>query len=303
MMDKDKLARLLEASFGADVLLDEPLSRHTTFAVGGPADFLVQPNDAQGVKAALEAARAAQAPCHVLGCGSNVLVADAGLRGLVVKIGPRMAQVRIEGNLVHAQAGATNEQVAQAALEAGLSGYEFASGIPGSIGGAAIMDAGAYDGEFRDVGVSATCLTPEGEVVEVPAEQAAWGYRHSMMMDAGYLVLEATLRLKPGDRDEIRARMNDLAQRRASKQPLELASAGSTFKRPEGHFAGKLIQEAGMRGHRVGGAQVSPKHCGFVVNTGGATAADVLQVIRDVQEAVLRTSGVALEPEVRLWGF
>lgn len=303
MMDKDKLERLLQASFDEDFLKDEPLAAHTTFKVGGIADYLVQPYDADGVRAALEAARQADAPCYVLGCGSNVLVSDAGLRGLVVKIGPRMSSIEVDGKLIHAQAGATNEAVAQAALDAGLTGYEFASGIPGSIGGAAIMDAGAYEGEFRDVGVSVTCLTPDGQIVEVDAEQADWGYRHSMMMDAGYLVLAATIQLEPGNPDEIRAKMEDLAQRRSSKQPLEMASAGSTFKRPEGYFAGKLIQDAGMRGHRVGGAQVSEKHCGFVVNTGGATAADVLQVIHDVQDAVYRSAGVQLEPEVRMWGF
>ena len=223
--------------------------------------------------------------------------------GVVVKVGPAMARVTVEGDCIRAQAGATNEDVAAVALEAGLSGYEFASGIPGSIGGAAIMDAGAYDGEFKDVGVAVTCLFPDGSVREVLAEEADWGYRHSMMMDAGCIVLEAVIRLTPANKDEIRARMDDLAERRSSKQPLELPSAGSTFKRPTGYFAGKLIQDAGMRGHRVGGAMVSEKHCGFVVNAGGATAADVLQVIRDVQDAVFAHDGVRLEPEVRLWGF
>ena len=279
------------------------MSNHTTFQVGGPVDFLVLARDATDVRAAIDAARACDAPWRVLGCGSNVLVADAGLRGVVVKIGPAMSRIVVEGTRIRAQAGATNEEVARVALEACLTGYEFASGIPGSIGGAAIMDAGAYDGEFKDVGVSVTCLAPDGTLREVSASEAAWGYRHSMMMDAGYIVLEALLQLEPGDADAIRAKMDDLAERRSSKQPLELPSAGSTFKRPTGYFAGKLIQDAGMRGHRAGGAMVSEKHCGFVVNAGGATAADVLQVIRDVQEAVLDTAGVQLEPEVRMWGF
>ena len=304
MYDKDELGRLLDAALPAGrVLRDEPMSAHTTFRVGGPVDFLVDAHDADEVRAAVQAARAAGAPWHVIGCGSNVLVADAGLAGLVVKIGQSMADSRSDGTVVHAQAGATNEQVANAALAAGLAGYEFASGIPGSIGGAAIMDAGAYDGEFKDVGVSVTCLTPAGELREVPAAEADWGYRHSMMMDAGYIVLGAVLQLQPGDPAAIRAKMDDLAERRSSKQPLELPSAGSTFKRPTGYFAGKLIQDAGMRGHRAGGAMVSEKHCGFVVNAGGATAADVLQVIRDVQAAVLADAGVQLEPEVRMWGF
>lgn len=279
------------------------MALHTTFQVGGPADFLIKARNAQDVLAAAKAAAEADAPCWIIGCGSNVLVADAGLRGVVVQIGSDMASIEVDGEIVRAQAGATNEQVAEAALAAGLSGYEFASGIPGSVGGAAIMNAGAYDGEFRDVAVSVVCLTPEGELREVSAAEANWGYRHSMMMDAGYIVLEATLHLTPADPDEIRAKMDDLRERRTSKQPLELPSAGSTFKRPTGYFAGKLIQDAGMRGHRVGGAMVSEKHCGFVVNAGGATAADVLGVIHDVQAAVLADAGVQLEPEVRMWGF
>lgn len=304
MMDHGKLGGLLNTFFGEGrVLVNELMSGHTTFEIGGPADYLVQPRDADEVRGAIEAARETSAPVHVIGCGSNVLVSDVGLPGLVIKIGPQMAAVSVEGELVRAQAGATNEQVARAALDAGLSGYEFASGIPGSIGGAAIMDAGAYDGEFRDVCIEVTCLTPDGEVVVVPAADADWGYRHSMMMDRGYIVLEAVLKLERADHDEIQARMDELARRRSDKQPLELPSAGSTFKRPEGHFAGKLIQDAGMRGHTVGGAQVSQKHCGFVVNAGGASAADVLQVIHDVQDAVRVSSGVELEPEVRLWGF
>ncbi|MDY2722740.1 MAG: UDP-N-acetylmuramate dehydrogenase, partial [Coriobacteriales bacterium] len=202
-----------------------------------------------------------------------------------------------------AQAGATNKQVAEAARDAGLTGYEFASGIPGSIGGAAIMNAGAYDGEFKDVGVSVTCLTLEGEVVTVSAADAQWNYRHSMMSDRGYIVLDATIHLVPFDKDKISARMAELKQRREDKQPLELGSAGSTFKRPIGYYAGKLIQDAGMQGHTVGRAQVSTKHAGFVVNMGGATAADIRQVIVDVQNAVFADAGVHLETEVRMWGF
>ena len=304
MTEKVALSRRLTACFPEECILeDEPMARHTTFEVGGPADYLVEARDEADVAAAIAAAREAGAPWHVVGCGSNLLVSDGGLRGVVVHIGPTMAGIEVDGAVVRAQAGATNEQVARAALEAGLSGYEFASGIPGSIGGAAIMNAGAYDGEFRDVGVSVSCLTPAGAMVEVPAEQARWGYRHSMMMDEGWIVLAATLRLQPADPQQIRAKMDDLAARRSSKQPLEMPSAGSTFKRPEGYFAGKLIQDAGMRGHAVGGAQVSQKHCGFVVNAGGATAADVVNVIRDVQAAVKARFGVDLEPEVRMWGF
>lgn len=303
-MANAELGAALACTFASDDLLrDESLSAHTTFRCGGPADYLVRPSDAADILAAINAAKEAEEPWWIIGCGSDLLVSDKGLRGVVIEIGARMARIKVKGNTVYAQAGATNEAVAQAALEAGLSGYEFASGIPGSIGGAAIMNAGAYDGEFKDVAVSVTCLFPDGCVREVSAAEADWGYRHSMMSDEGLIVLAATLQLAPGNTDEIRAKMDDLAQRRSSKQPLEMASAGSTFKRPEGYFAGKLIQDAGMQGHSVGDAQVSTKHAGFVVNTGNATAEDVLQVIRDVQAAVKEQFGVALETEVRMWGF
>ena len=303
MGNADLGAALAQTFASDDLLRDEPMRKHTTFRCGGPADYLVRPSDAADITAAISAAKATGEPWWVIGCGSDLLVSDAGLRGVVIEVGPRMASIAIEGNTVHVQAGATNEAVAQAALEAGLTGYEFASGIPGSIGGAAIMNAGAYEGEFKDVAVSVTCLFPDGSVREVPASEADWSYRHSMMGDAGLIVLAATLQLHPGNKEEIRAKMDDLAERRSSKQPLEMASAGSTFKRPEGYFAGKLIQDAGMQGHSVGDAQVSTKHAGFVVNTGNAQAADVLQVIRDVQAAVKQQFNVDLETEVRMWGF
>ena len=303
-MNRQAFRDALLAALPAELVLeDEPMSAHTTFEVGGPVDFFIEATSVTDIQVAIEDARAADVSWRVLGCGSNVLVADDGLRGMVIHIGERLSDITVEGNRIIAQAGATNAEVARIACEAGLSGYEFASGIPGSVGGAAIMDAGAYDGEFRDVAESVLCLTPEGVVRKVTAEEADWGYRHSMMMDAGFIVLEATLALTPDDPAAIQARMDDLKKRREEKQPLELPSAGSTFKRPEGHFAGKLIQDAGMRGHRVGGAMVSEKHAGFVVNAGGATADDICTVITDVQEAVLANSGVRLEPEVRRWGF
>ncbi len=303
-MGNTALGAALAQTFASDdVLRDEPMRKHTTFRCGGPADYLVRAADAADITSAISAAKDAGEPWWIIGCGSDLLVSDSGLRGVVVEVGQRMAGIAIDGTTVRAQAGATNEAVAQAALEAGLTGYEFASGIPGSIGGAAIMNAGAYEGEFKDVAVSVTCLFPDGSVREVPASEADWSYRHSMMSDAGLIVLAATLQLQPGNKDDIRAKMADLEQRRSSKQPLEMASAGSTFKRPEGYFAGKLIQDAGMQGHSVGDAQVSTKHAGFVVNTGNASAADVLQVIRDVQAAVKQQFGVELETEVRMWGF
>lgn len=303
-MNIEELNTALAEIFASDdLLINEPMSKHTTFRCGGPAQFFVRASNASDITAAINAAKKADAPWWIVGCGSDLLVSDAGLPGVVIEIGERMAHISIDESVVQVQAGATNEAVAQAALEAGLTGYEFASGIPGSVGGAAIMNAGAYDGEFKDVAASVSCLFPDGTVREIPAEKADWSYRHSMMSDEGLVVLGATLQLAAGNKDDIRAKMDDLAKRRSSKQPLEMASAGSTFKRPEGYFAGKLIQDAGMQGHSVGDAQVSTKHAGFVVNTGNATAADVLQVIRDVQAAVADQFGVTLETEVRMWGF
>lgn len=284
------------------VFSDEPLSRHTTFKIGGPAQWLVMPRTEGAVAAVIALCRETGVPWRVLGAGSNVLVPDAGLPGVVLKLAENFAAAEVlPGGELRAQAGATNAAVAQLACEQGLSGYEFACGIPGTIGGAAYMNAGAYEGQFSGVCASVRCLDGEGRVVEVPAAQVQFGYRHSLMMEQGLVILGATLQLVPGNREHIRAQMADLQRRREEKQPLEMPSAGSTFKRPEGHFAGKLIQDAGMQGKSVGGAQVSEKHAGFVVNTGGATASDVLALVALVQQEVKSRFGVTLEPEVRLW--
>ena len=294
----------LRCIVGADGLRENvPMSELTTFKIGGPAAVVVEPSSAEQVAGVLAACRKAGAPVKLLGLGSDLLVSDAGVDAVVVRLAQRFSSVKVDGSRLVAAAGASNEQVAQAACNAGLAGYEFASGIPGTIGGAAIMNAGAYGGEFRDVCCGLTCATPEGVIVNVTAWQACWGYRHSMMSDAGWTVLSATLQLSPDAQSSIRARMDDLAARRREKQPLEMPSAGSTFKRPTGYFAGKLIQDAGLRGFRVGGAQVSEKHTGFVVNAGGATAADVRALIAEVQRQVFAMEGVQLEPEVRMWGF
>lgn len=292
----------LRGIVGADAVhAEEPLAAHTTFEIGGPAQWLVEPATEEQVRAIAALCRAEGVRLRVLGLGSNVLAADAGVRGVVLKLADRFAHIEVRGSEIVVQAGASNAAVAEAACAAGLAGYEFASGIPGTVGGAAIMNAGAYDGEFKDVAVEVRCLAPDGALVDVSAEEARWSYRHSMMNDRGYIVLGAVLRLHPDEPCAIRARMDDLRRRREEKQPLEMPSAGSTFKRPVGYFAGKLIQDAGLRGYRVGGAQVSIKHTGFVVNAGGATAADVKQLIADVQERVFACEGVRLEPEVRMW--
>lgn len=285
------------------VLIDEAMSAHTTFEIGGPADVLVRPDTLEQVQAVVNACRVYNERLRIIGRGSDLLVADSGLHGVVMELRENLSRVQVEGRRLIAQAGASNAQVAEAAAAAGLSGYEFACGIPGTIGGAAIMNAGAYDGSFAQVARSLTCVTPEARLVRVSAEQADWGYRHSMMDERGYVVVEAVLELEPAPEADIRARMADLTERRESKQPLEMPSAGSTFKRPEGHFAGKLIQDAGLRGYRVGGAQVSEKHTGFVVNVGSATAQDVRTLIHDVQQRVYETQKVELHPEVRMWGF
>lgn len=300
-----QLAEQLAGIVGAEgVLVDEPMSAHTSFRVGGPADILVMPRTISELTQVIGLVRAQGCPLRIMGRGSNVLVADEGLRGVVVVIAANLSAVRIcDDGIVEAEAGASNAKIASAARDAGLTGYEFAAGIPGSVGGAAIMNAGAYDGEFKDVAVGLTCLDQDGNLVNLTPDQAEWGYRTSAVDRRGLIVLAVTLKLAPGDPEAIQARMDELAFRRQDKQPLDKPSAGSTFKRPPGHFAGKLIQDSGMQGYQVGGAQVSTKHAGFVVNVGGATAADVLQVIRDVQAAVLEQQGVQLQPEVRLWGF
>ena len=280
-----------------------PLSELTTFKIGGPAALVAEPATLEEAVAAVAACTAAGAPLRIIGCGSNILASDTGLDCVLLHFGPRLAAVKVQGTRVCALAGATNEQVAQAAQRAGLSGYEFASGIPGTIGGAAIMNAGAYDGEFKDVALQLSCCDARGRLITLSAEEARFGYRRSKMMDEGLVVLAATLQLREGDPAAIQERMDELKARREEKQPLEMPSAGSTFKRPEGYFAGKLIQDAGLKGFRVGGAQVSPKHSGFVVNAGGASAADVRELIRCVQERVFEMEGVRLEPEVRMWGF
>lgn len=297
---QDVLTQILGAQ---NVLTDEPMARHTTFKIGGPADILVTPQSVEQIARTVQLCKESNIPWRVIGLGSNILVSDAGLRGVTIKIGKGFSEVHVEGTKIVAQAGASNASIAATAKRAGLAGYEFAAGIPGTVGGAAIMNAGAYGGEFCQACESVLCLRPNGNVERIAAVEANWSYRHSLMMDDGSIVLEATLQLTPDDQSAIQARMDDLRQRREDKQPLNMPSAGSTFKRPEGYFAGKLIEDAGLRGYRCGGAQVSEKHCGFVVNAGGATAQDVCDLIAHVQKAVYERDGVHMEPEIRMWGF
>lgn len=300
------------------LMQDEPMKKHTTFRIGGPADYYAEP-DASQISKLIEIAKACDMPVAVIGNGSNLLVGDKGIRGLVIGIGKGLSAIEVteavaqqstaqdftaqgNGHIITAGAGAILAAVAAKAAEASLSGLEFASGIPGSVGGAVVMNAGAYGGEIKDVLIDATVLTAEGELKTVTGDELDLSYRHSIVPEKGYIVLSARFMLTPKPQDEIKAYMAELRAKRVEKQPLEYPSAGSTFKRPEGYFAGKLIMDAGLRGYSVGDAQVSGKHCGFVVNKGEATAADVLTLIKDVQETVLKQFGVKLEPEVKMIG-
>ena len=283
------------------VKLDQPMDRYTTFRIGGPADVMFFPETPQEILVAQALATESGVPVTVIGCGSNLLVSDAGIRGLVIALGKPFSRIEVRGNAIFAQAGARLSAVANAALAHGLTGLEFASGIPGSVGGGAYMNAGAYGGQLSDV-LTEVELLRDGMAVRVPASEMDFGYRHSAAMESGALITGATFALQPGDPEEIRARIDDLNGRRRDKQPLEYPSAGSTFKRPEGYFAGALIEQAGLKGCRIGGAMVSEKHAGFIVNAGNATAQDVFELIMRVQHTVLDRSGVWLEPEVRLIG-
>ena len=283
------------------VLRDEPMSRHTTFRIGGPADYFVCP-DREQIAEVLAVAKKCGMAITVIGNGSNLLVGDKGIRGLVVEIGSAMNQIMVDKNHITAGAGALLSQVAAKAATAELGGMEFAAGIPGSVGGAVTMNAGAYGGEMKDILRTVTVLTPEGELKTLDVSEMDLSYRHSCVPEQQYIVLEAEIELGYKSEEEIRAQMEELRNKRIEKQPLEYPSAGSTFKRPEGYFAGKLIMDAGLRGYRVGDAQVSEKHCGFVINRKNASAQEVRQLMQDVQDKVKAQFGVMLEPEVKMLG-
>lgn len=300
---REPLVWRLRAIVGEDnVRADEPMREHTTFKVGGPADLYVVPESASEVRDVLLACEEAGVDCFVLGRGSDLLVSDEGYRGVIVAVGDGLMGVSVDGTEMTCQAGVDLREASEMACELGLSGLEFACGIPGSVGGACFMNAGAYGGCVADVLKCVRVLAPDGSMDVVEASELDMGYRKSRVASDGLIVLSATFGLERGDPERIRATMDDLMSRREEKQPLDLPSAGSTFKRPEGHFAGKLIMDAGLMGYQVGGAAVSTKHAGFVVNVGGATASDVHAVIEHVQDEVERQFGVRLEPEVRFLG-
>lgn len=285
------------------VWADEPMKDHTTFRVGGPARYLVEPKDANELVKVIKACCEAELPYTIVGNGSNLLVSDEGYDGVIIHLFKNMLQIWIQGNFMILEAGVLLSRAANVACREGLAGLEFASGIPGTVGGAMVMNAGAYGGEMKDVVSSVKVLASDGRVREYTNEEMGFGYRQSRITGECSIVLEVELKLHPGKTEEIRARMDELREQRVKKQPLEYASAGSTFKRPEGYFAGKLIQDAGMRGFRIGDAQVSEKHCGFVINRGNATASEIGEVIEEVRKRVYEHSGVLLQTEVRFLGW
>lgn len=298
-MNKEILNKIINMTSEERVYTDEPMSRHTTFRVGGPCDIFVSISSVKEAEDIIRLLCVENIPYFVIGNGSNLLVKDEGFRGVIIEIGKNFSNISIEGSKVTADAGALLVKAANSAYNEGLTGLEFASGIPGTLGGGVFMNAGAYGGELKDVISSVTLLnTKTGETVVKKCEEMKFSYRHSIAKEEPYIVLSAVLNLQKGNKDDIKARMDELKEQRTSKQPLEYPSAGSTFKRPEGYFAGKLIQDAGLKGFSIGGAQVSEKHSGFVINKGNATATDVLNLIKEVQKRVFESSGVMLETEV-----
>ena len=283
------------------VIENEPMSAHTTFRVGGAVDVFVSPSIDELITG-IELCKKMKIPYLVIGNGSNLLVKDGGIEGVIFSLGKRASKVTVEGNRITAQAGAMLSLVANNAYDNSLTGMEYEAQIPGTVGGAVVMNAGAYGGEIKDIITEVKVLLDDGNVVMWSKDDLQLSYRHSRLMDENAIVLEATFELADGEQSEILAKMEDFKQQRVSKQPLDLPSAGSTFKRPDGYFAAKLIDDASLRGYQVGGAQVSEKHTGFVVNKGGATASDILSLMNDVSEKVFKDFGVKLEPEVRIIG-
>lgn len=301
-MKQEVYSRLEGVLTKGQLLKNEPMKKHTTFRIGGAADCFAVPATKEEVKEIVAVCKEMQVPYYIVGNGSNLLVSDEGYRGVIIQLYKEMSAITVDENVIRAQAGASLAKIANAALDASLTGFEFAAGIPGTVGGACVMNAGAYGGEMKDVLVEVTVLTQDGEILVLPKEKLELGYRTSVIAKKNYIVLEAVIQLAEGKQEDIKAIMDDLREKRVSKQPLEYPSAGSTFKRPEGYFAGKLIQDAGLRGFRVGGAQVSEKHCGFVINAGDATAKDVDDLMKQVSAKVMEQFGVVLEPEVKRLG-
>lgn len=286
-----------------DTVFDEPMSRHTSFKIGGPADALAEPSKTEEIGEIISICKHYGIEYFIMGNGTNLLVSDAGFRGVVIKLQKHMAAIQIDGDKMTAGAGVLLSQIASAALRASLSGFERLGGIPGTLGGAVYMNAGAYGSEMRDVVVSSAFVDGAGNTGVISGGAHQFGYRKSVYSGSDKVIVSAVLQLAPGDAAEIKCTMAEYTKRRCDKQPLNLPSCGSTFKRPEGHFAGALIEAAGLKGYRIGGAQVSEKHAGFIVNAGGATAADVMRLVEHIKTEVYRTSGVTLECEMKTLGI
>lgn len=299
---KDIAKILIEIVGAQNVKEHEPMKHHTTFRIGGEADIFVTPENTEQLISVLRVFQENDVPCFILGNGSNLLVGDKGIRGAVVQLFKNLNTITVEGDTIIAMGGALLSALSAKAAEHGLAGLEFASGIPGTVGGATVMNAGAYGGEMKDVLVEVEVLTKGLEVITLPASALELSYRHSIILQNEYIVLKATMKLQLDDKTKIKARLSELGEKRREKQPLQYPSAGSTFKRPEGYFAGKLVEDAGLKGKRMGGAEVSTKHAGFVVNVGDATAQDVLDLIGFCQEKILQEFGVRLEAEVKMIG-
>ena len=304
-MNRDQIIQTLQNILPMEegqILVNAPMDCRTGFRAGGKADLLIVLQNCDHLGEVLQVLRQEGMPVFVMGNGSNLLVRDGGIRGAVIQIGKDASQIRVEGERIFVSAGAMLSAIGSKAAEAGLDGFVFASGIPGTFGGAIVMNAGAYGGEMKDVVESVDVLTPQGEKKTLSVDELDFSYRHSVIAQKGYVVLGGVIHLQKGDKEQIRSQMRELAEKRRNSQPLQYPSCGSTFKRPAGFFAAKLIDDAGLKGLQVGGAQVSEKHAGFIVNTGNATATDILQLIRLVQEKVQQAFGVWLEPEIRIVG-
>lgn len=284
-----------------EIMIDEDMKNHIYFKVGGPADILLTPTSIDQLSETVKVCNENNIPYYVIGNGSNLLVKDGGIRGVVIAL-TKLDKIQSKGNLIKAEAGVLLKDVSERAVENSLTGFEFACGIPGSVGGAVFMNAGAYDGEIKNVILEAEVLDSDGNIIILNRDELDLGYRTSKVMKENFIVLSAIFQLELGDKEKIQDRVNELTRKREEKQPLEYPSAGSTFKRPEGYFAGKLIQDAGLKGYSIGGASVSEKHSGFVINKGGATAKDILNLIEHIQNEVKKQFGVDLHPEVRILG-
>lgn len=284
------------------LLFNEEMKKHTTFRIGGPVDIMALPRDEEDVRTIIAFCQQRDIPLFIFGMGSNLLVRDGGIRGIAIKLGENLDAVEVMGEEIHAQAGVKLSTLARISSFHGLSGLEFAEGIPGSLGGALVMNAGAYNGEMQAIVIDATAIGPDGRLKTFKAEEMQFSYRHSVFQDNGFTVISARLQLVNDDREEIENRMQEFARRREEKQPLDKPSAGSTFKRPHGFYVGPMLEELGLKGYRIGGAQVSRKHAGFIVNSGNATARDVLQLISYIQEKARERFGVELQTEIRVVG-